>query len=106
MLDFQEGKGGQAKFLDNLRNTLKDSYQLASQEASKAATRQKTTYDRHARAGAVRVGDRVLVRILAYEGKHNIAAKWEPEPCIVMEQADPNIPVYVVQPETGSCRLG
>ena len=100
--DFQEGKGGHAKFIDNLRNTLKDSYQLASQEASKAATRQKTTYDRHARAGAVRVGDRVLVRILAYEGKHKIADKWEPEPCIVVEQADPNIPVYVVQPETGS----
>ena len=100
--DFQEGKGGHAKFIDNLRNTLKDSYQLASQEASKAATRQKTTYDRHARAGAVRVGDRVLVRILAYEGKHKIANKWEPEPCIVVEQADPNIPVYVVQPETGS----
>ena len=100
--DFQEGKGGHAKFIENLRNTLKDSHQLASQEASKAATRQKTTYDRHARAGAVRVGDRVLVRILAYEGKHKIANKWEPEPCIVVEQADPNIPVYVVQPETGS----
>ena len=92
--DFQEGKGGHAK----------DSYQLAPQEASKAATRQKTTYDRHARAGAVRVGDRVLVRILAYEGKSKFADKWEPEPCIEMEQADPNILVYVVQPETGSCR--
>ena len=62
----------------------------------------KKTYNRHARAGAVRVGNRVLVRILAYGGNHKIADKWVRKPCIVMEQADPNIPVYVVQLGTGS----
>ena len=92
------------KFVQNLRDTLRDSYQLASQEASRSATRQKKAYDRHARAGTVKVGDRVLVRVLAFDGKHKIADKWETEPHIVMEQADPNIPVYTIQPESGSCK--
>ena len=44
-------------------------------------------------------GDRVLVKIIAFEGKHKIADKWESEAYIVLKQPNSAIPVYEVQRE-------
>ena len=39
--------------------------------------RQKSNYDVGARGTILNVGDRVLVKIVTYDGKHKIADKWE-----------------------------
>lgn len=44
------------------------------------------------------------MRILAFEGKHKIADRWESEPYMVVDQPTPGIPVYVLKPEKGQGR--
>ena len=46
----------------------------------------------------------MLVRKLAFDGKHKLANKWEDDMYIVRDQPNPEIPVYVVQQEDGSGR--
>ena len=62
-----------------LKEWLQKSYDLAAKLSKKAKGRQKQGYDQRARGANVIVGDRVLVRKLAFEGKHKIADKWEDE---------------------------
>ena len=45
------------------------------------------------------VGDRVLVKILVFDGKHKLSDKWSDEIYVVTEQPNENIPVYKVKTE-------
>ena len=45
------------------------------------------------------LGDRVLVKQNAFEGKHKLSSIWEDTPYIVIEQPNPSIPVYKVKRE-------
>ena len=49
----------------------------------------------------VEVGDRVLVKIVAFDGKHKLSDRWEPDPYIIVRQPSSDIPVYEVQRENG-----
>ena len=40
---------------------------------------------------------KVLVKVVAFEGKHKIADRWEEEPYVFMRQMNNNIPVYEVK---------
>ena len=88
-------------YVSNLRKQLREAYQLANVEAEKAREDQKTGYDKRARAGVLDIGDRVLVKVLAFTGKHKLADGFEEDPYVVVEQKDPNIPVYIVRREDG-----
>jgi hypothetical protein len=50
------------------------------------------------------VGDRVLVKIVAFKEKHKLANKWEQEPYKVLGQHIPDIPVFTVQRKDGEGR--
>lgn len=54
-----------------------------------------------AQAAKLAVGDRVLLKILAHDGKHKLADKWSEDVYIVTEQPNSDIPVYKVKQETG-----
>ena len=41
------------------------------------------------RGAVLSKGDRVLVKIVAFEGKHKLAKRWEKDPYIVIDQ--PNL---------------
>ena len=98
--DLHEGKS-LPTYITELWEKLHESYQKATEEADKARAGQKLSYDRRARAGLLEVGDRVLVKILAFEGKHKLSNKWEDRPYVVLEHSNPEIPVYVVRREDG-----
>jgi hypothetical protein len=57
------------------------------------------------RGVSVQPGDRVLVKIVAFEGKHKIADRWEEEPYQILRQPNPDVPVYVVKREDGTGRV-
>lgn len=57
--------------------------------------------DLKARAAKLIVGDRVLVKILAHDGKHKLSDKWSDEIYVVTEQTNSDIPVYKVKREDG-----
>ena len=50
-------------------------------------------------------GDRVLVKILAHQGKHKIENKWEDRPYIIIKQPNEEIPVYSLQREDKSGKI-
>lgn len=92
------------RYVFELRKRLEESYKLAAQEAEKAQMQQKKNFDLRARAAVLEVGDRVLVRKLAFEGKHKIADKWEDDVYVVGAQPNDDVPVYKVEKENGTGR--
>ena len=98
----EEGQPTYCKYVEALRKRLQEAYKLATAEIEKAQSRQKRNYDRKVRGAVLEAGDRVLVEILAFEGKHKIADRWEPNPYIVLEQPCSAVPVFVVQREDES----
>ena len=48
-------------------------------------------------SAVVDIGDRVLVKILAWDGKHRLSDKWEEDVYIVTRQPNSGIPVFEVK---------
>jgi hypothetical protein len=53
-------------------------HEVATAATNKAARKQKDNYDNKVRGGTVQVGDRVLVKVVSFEGKHKLTDRWEP----------------------------
>jgi len=47
------------------------------------------------RGGVSEIGDRSLVKIVAFHGKHKLSDKWEEEPHVVIDQPNKDNQVYV-----------
>lgn len=88
-------------YVKNLKTRMKDAFRIAKDVADRARKKQKEGYDLKARGARIDIGDRVLVKILAFEGKHKIMDRWEEKPYIVTEQPNADIPVYVIEREDG-----
>jgi hypothetical protein len=86
-------------YIQNLKRRLKEAYELASIEMQKAQNHQKKNYDKKSRGAVIEIGDRVLVKIVKFNGKHKIADKWEKDPYVVVDQKNKDIPVYTVRQE-------
>ena len=72
---------------------------LVSAKSKISQKRQKHNYDKRVRGAVVEPGDLVLVKVVAFDGKHKIADRWENDTYAVLSQPNPGIPVYVVQRE-------
>lgn len=92
------------QYIKDLRERIIQAHKLATAAAEKARNKQKECYNSKIRGGTVKIGDRVLVKIVAFEGKHKLADRWEPDPYIVIGQPNENIPVFVVKKENGEGR--
>ena len=66
--------------------------------------RQKEHYDLKSRGAVLEVGDRVLVKVVAFNGRHKLADKWEEEPYVIICQPNEGVPVYEVRREDGQGR--
>lgn len=87
--------------MDKLRERLTQAYDLASKTSSAAQVKQKLYYDKKLRGAIVQKGDRILVKIVAFDGKHKISDRWEPDIYVVHEQPNQEVPVYIVGREDG-----
>lgn len=87
-----------SQYVRNLKSYLKDSYQLASDNAKKVADKNKRRFDMKIREATLNIGDRVLVRNLRFRGKHKLADRWESATYVVQKKAG-DMPVYTVCPE-------
>ena len=88
-----------SSFVDSMKQRLKYSYDLASQRSKDAQNSQKRIYDLRTRGNVLYPGDRILVRQVAFQGKHKIADKWQDTVYVIVSQPNPDIPVYRVRPE-------
>ena len=100
----QDMKEPTGKYIQDLRDRLTRAYQLASEAAKRAQAKQQEGYNAKVRGASVTKGDRVLVKIVSFDGKHKLSDKWEQEPYIVLDQPNSDIPVFTVQRESGEGR--
>jgi hypothetical protein len=84
-----------------LRNKLLEAYRLAAKQNSQSQEKQKDRYDLRTRGSVLEIGDSVLVKKVAFNGKHKLANQWEDDTYVAIEQPNPDIPVYVVRKQTG-----
>ncbi|KAK3086508.1 hypothetical protein FSP39_019394 [Pinctada imbricata] len=89
------------KYVEELRDRMKKAYEVATASAQQARSRQKENYDYRIRGSNIKEGDRVLVKVVAFDGKHKIADRWENDTYIIVKQPNPMIPVFVVKKENG-----
>ena len=92
------------KYVENMKERLRKSYELASEAVKRSQHRQKEHYDLKSRGAVLEVGDRVLVKVVAFDGRHKLADKWEEEPYVIICQPNEGVPVYEVRREDGQGR--
>jgi hypothetical protein len=84
-------------YIQDLRKRMQITQDIVKEVTEKAGHRQKTHYDKKAKASKINVGDKVLVKILAFgDGKHKSSDRNEKEIYTVIKQPSPDIPVYEV----------
>ena len=89
------------EYITDLQKNVQEAFEKVQKNADKARQKQKSVYDLKAKAAKLEIGDRVLVKILAFDGKHKIADKWTKDIYIVTDIPNVNIPVYKVEREDG-----
>lgn len=87
-----------SQYVKNLKERLKESYKIASENTVKSTDRNKLRFDKHVRPSTLETGDRVLVRNVRLRGKHKLSDKWEQDIYTVVKRAG-DLPVYTVRPE-------
>ena len=92
------------KYFENMKERLRKSYELASEAVKRSQRRQKEHYDLKSRGAVLEVGDRVLVKVVVFDGRHKLADKWEDEPYVIISQPNEGVPVYEVRREDGQGR--
>ena len=94
-------------YIADLRKKLHNSYELAIRASELA--KEKNAQNYRSRGASLKKGDRVLVKKLAFkDGRHKLADRWEEDVYIVINQVDPDIPVFDVKkehnPKGGRCK--
>ena len=69
--------------------------------AGRQQARHKGLYDRRCKGAALDIGDLVLVKKTAWNGRHKIQDRWESDEYQVIGQPNPGIPVYEVKSVAG-----
>ena len=82
-----------SEYITDLQGKIKDLFDIVHKNADKSREKQKMYYDLKARAAKLIEGDRVLIKILAHEGKHKLADKWADDVYVVTKQ--PNLDISV-----------
>lgn len=80
---------------------MEKTFDIVQKAAEKSRTKQNVQFDKKAKAYKFNVGDHVLLRILAYDGKHKIADKFEEHVYVIKSQPNKDIPVFVISDEDG-----
>jgi hypothetical protein len=93
-----------SKCISDLKDHLSQAYHLATEAAQKARKKQKEGYEIIIRGAVIKPGDRVLVKVVSFDGKHKLADRWEHDPYIVVSQPNTDIPVYNLRKENNEGR--
>ena len=106
-IDFQlglsrEGVGhiSKSRYIQKLQKRLQFAYDRAEALAKQEAARQKL-YDRRCKGMQLLPQDLVLVKKVAWTGRHKIQDRWEEGEYVVVALPDPSIPVYKVKSVDG-----
>ena len=83
--------------MQKLKQRLNFAFKKAKEMSQKQAQKYKSSYDRKIKGSQLTENDIVLVKRVAWKGRHKIQNKWEPSEYVVIEQPNFKIPVYKVK---------
>ena len=93
------------KSLQDWTAGMHEAYEIARQNAKKAATKGKKNYDKSLRCSILQEGDRVLVRNLTERGgPGKFRSFWEKNIHVVNKRIGENSPMYKITPDDGQGR--
>ena len=84
-------------YISDLRKRMEETRQVVQQHLEKTKTKQAKYYNRKAKTIQISVGDQVLVRRVAFNGKHKLADTYKDDIYTVVCQMNPDVPVYRVR---------
>jgi hypothetical protein len=79
---------------------MENTREIVQEHTNKARFIQKTNFDKKAKAACISAGDKVLVKILKFDGKHKISDNFKEELYDVIEQS-----LYLELKQNGQERL-
>ena len=85
------------RYVHKLKRRLNFAYKKAKEMSQKQAQKYKLSYDRKVKESQLQVDDIVLVKRVAWKGRHKIRNKWEPSEYVVVAQPNLKVPVYKVK---------
>ena len=85
------------RYVQKLKQRLNFAYKKAKEMSRKQAQKYKSSYDKKVKGSQSKMNDIVLVKRVAWKGRHIIQNKWEPSEYIVVEQPNLKVPVYKVK---------
>ena len=85
------------RYVQKLKQRLNFAFKKAKEMSQKQAQKYKSSYDRKIKGSQLTENDIVLVKRVAWKGRHKIQNKWEPSEYVVIEQPNFKIPVYKVK---------
>ena len=85
------------RYVQKLKQRLNFAYKKAKEMSQKQAQKYKSSYDRKIKGYQLTENDIILVKRVAWKGRHKIQNKWEPSEYVVIEQPNLDIPVYKVK---------
>ena len=83
--------------MQKLKQRLNFAYKKAEEMSQKQAQKYKSSYDKKVKGSQLKMNDIILVKRVAWKGRHKIQNKWEPSEYIVVEQPNLKVPVYRVK---------
>ena len=96
-VDILGDKCSKTRYVQKLKQRLNFAYKKAKEMSQKQAQKYKSSYDRKIKGSQLIENDIVLVKRVAWKGRHNIQNKWEPSEYVVIEQPNLKVPVYKVK---------
>ena len=97
----QEVSNTTKEYVEELKKRMKTAQDIAQTVTEEARIKIKTVYERKARAPKIHVGDKVLVKILTFEGKHKMEDRLEDDIYTVVGQPNREIPIFDVRSDEG-----
>jgi hypothetical protein len=101
----QAGHVSQTEYIQQLKDRMRTTQEIAKQYADQARVKQKTQFDKKAKATKLEIGDKVLVKVLAFDGPHKLADKFEEDIYTVTNIPNMDIPVFEVCSADGKTKL-
>ena len=99
-----KGEPQHSSYVAKLKQDLQKAYQMATEASDKTHLRNKKAYDKRVTIQNLEPDNRVLLKNLAFKGKHKLQNRWCDIPYVV-EQKISNLPVYKLKPESGKGKL-
>lgn len=94
-----------SKYIESLKDRLKFSYNLALKNIQDAQARQKRNNDLKIKSSVLKPDDLVLVKIVAFDGRHKLSDKLENDPYVVINQTNDDYHVYRIKKQNGEGKI-